>query len=283
MKHLKQTQRAFTLIELLVVIAIIAILAAILFPVFAQAKMAAKKTADLSSVKQMGTATAIYTADFDDMFPMHSFWEDGWGTTEGKRMFWPGRIFPYMKTFDLLSATVDTKRAIDSGNTGFAISYAANSVNVISRPDGTADWGPQRGPIATYNAGWRQTTAMSATSITNPSGTILLAMQLNKDCAWHWATGNTMQFPMMSILDVSVDMITTCCGNEGVSLGPDGTRPDTADRRRIMQGRNGGVSAPYSDRSNFVFTDSSARNMTPAQTNPDGVRRGQDNMWDGLR
>ena len=53
----------FTLIELLVVIAIIAILAAILFPVFAQAKVAAKKTSDLSNLKQLITATLIYSND----------------------------------------------------------------------------------------------------------------------------------------------------------------------------------------------------------------------------
>jgi len=62
-------KRAFTLIELLVVIAIIAILAAILFPVFAQAKLAAKKTADLSNIKQIGTALAIYMNDADDLYP----------------------------------------------------------------------------------------------------------------------------------------------------------------------------------------------------------------------
>lgn len=60
-------KRAFTLIELLVVIAIIAILAAILFPVFAQAKLAAKKTAGLSQAKQIGTAVQIYLADYDDV------------------------------------------------------------------------------------------------------------------------------------------------------------------------------------------------------------------------
>ena len=62
-------RKAFTLIELLVVIAIIAILAAILFPVFAQAKAAAKKTVALSNVKQIGTSMAIYTGDSDDMYP----------------------------------------------------------------------------------------------------------------------------------------------------------------------------------------------------------------------
>lgn len=62
-------KRAFTLIELLVVIAIIAILAAILFPVFAQAKIAAKKTSALANVKQSAAGVIIYTADADDNFP----------------------------------------------------------------------------------------------------------------------------------------------------------------------------------------------------------------------
>jgi prepilin-type N-terminal cleavage/methylation domain-containing protein len=63
-------KRAFTLIELLVVIAIIAILAAILFPVFAQAKEAAKKSACLSNMKQQGLATMLYAGDHDDVFPL---------------------------------------------------------------------------------------------------------------------------------------------------------------------------------------------------------------------
>jgi prepilin-type N-terminal cleavage/methylation domain-containing protein len=63
-------KRAFTLIELLVVIAIIAILAAILFPVFAQAKEAAKKTSTLSNFKQHGLAVHLYEGDYDDVLPL---------------------------------------------------------------------------------------------------------------------------------------------------------------------------------------------------------------------
>jgi len=63
-------KKAFTLIELLVVIAIIAILAAILFPVFAQAKEAAKQTQTLSNAKNLGVAQNLYLSDSDDTFPL---------------------------------------------------------------------------------------------------------------------------------------------------------------------------------------------------------------------
>jgi len=68
MKH-----RGFTLIELLVVIAIIAILAAILFPVFAQARETARQSACLSNVKQIGLAIKMYGQDYDDLFPMGTY------------------------------------------------------------------------------------------------------------------------------------------------------------------------------------------------------------------
>jgi len=70
-------KRAFTLIELLVVIAIIAILAAILFPVFAQAKLAAKKTVSLSNLKQIGLAWMMYGNDYDDTVMPAYYSQDG--------------------------------------------------------------------------------------------------------------------------------------------------------------------------------------------------------------
>jgi prepilin-type N-terminal cleavage/methylation domain-containing protein len=74
-------KRAFTLIELLVVIAIIAILAAILFPVFAQAKLAAKKTVSLSNLNQIGLADIMYANDYDD-FTMPAYYsQDGYAST----------------------------------------------------------------------------------------------------------------------------------------------------------------------------------------------------------
>jgi prepilin-type N-terminal cleavage/methylation domain-containing protein len=66
---MRQRTRAFTLIELLVVIAIIAILAAILFPVFAQARVAAMQTTVISNLRQLGLALTMYAGDHDDVFP----------------------------------------------------------------------------------------------------------------------------------------------------------------------------------------------------------------------
>jgi prepilin-type N-terminal cleavage/methylation domain-containing protein len=74
---MKNKLSAFTLIELLVVIAIIAILAAILFPVFAQAKAAAKKTVCLSNNKQLSLGAIMYANDYDDNFPYQAEGDSG--------------------------------------------------------------------------------------------------------------------------------------------------------------------------------------------------------------
>ncbi len=106
-------KRAFTLIELLVVIAIIAILAAILFPVFAQAKLSAKRTAALSNVRQLQLAALMYSADNDDnTVLMQSGWSffywagvnataDNTLSNPNRVLRWPELLQPYIKNYGL--------------------------------------------------------------------------------------------------------------------------------------------------------------------------------------
>lgn len=108
-------RRAFTLIELLVVIAIIAILAAILFPVFAKAREKSRQAACLSNCKQIGNASAMYTQDFDERLPV---W--GWDTEHTGarlngvpyrgRVIWPILYLPYIKNDQVFSCLSDRFR-----------------------------------------------------------------------------------------------------------------------------------------------------------------------------
>ncbi len=86
-------KKAFTLIELLVVIAIIAILAAILFPVFAQAKESAKRTVCLSNMKQVGTATLMYLTDYDDFYYPSSYSVPVVNNLGGTRLWFGQTVF----------------------------------------------------------------------------------------------------------------------------------------------------------------------------------------------
>lgn len=98
-KTLSRRSGGFTLIELLVVIAIIAILAAILFPVFAQAKESAKKAADLSNGRQIGMGIMQYCVDNDDRFPHISF--------PISTNTWVRHIQPYVKNLQVFRSPVD--------------------------------------------------------------------------------------------------------------------------------------------------------------------------------
>ncbi len=91
-------REGFTLIELLVVIAIIAILAAILFPVFARARENARATSCLSNMRQIGTAIMMYAQDYDERFPPY---EVRHGSTNRRASGWYDTIYPYTLNEDI--------------------------------------------------------------------------------------------------------------------------------------------------------------------------------------
>src|SRR5690349_6793876 len=98
-RHHASARSGFTLIELLVVIAIIAILAEMLFPVFAQAREKARQSVCLSNQKQLAMAITLYAQDFDEALPPYSFGAGtagffGYFGTDGPR--WADMIFPYV-------------------------------------------------------------------------------------------------------------------------------------------------------------------------------------------
>ena len=97
----------FTLIELLVVIAIIAILAAILFPVFAQAKEAAKKTTAVSNTKQIVLSALMYGADYDDTAAPLTNGPDGTNSFSGIPYTWGMLQNPYLKSYDMHKEPID--------------------------------------------------------------------------------------------------------------------------------------------------------------------------------
>ncbi|BCM90534.1 hypothetical protein IAD21_02388 [Abditibacteriota bacterium] len=172
------SRSAFTLIELLVVIAIIAILAAILFPVFARARENARRASCQSNLKQIGLGIMQYTQDYDEKYPIRQYG----GATNGEVMSWRRTTYPYTKSAQIYSCPSNaqnvnfcddssdlTKMAtygLDASSPRFMRSYGLNANGVSN--GGTAP--------SEYN------TSQSLAAIPSTATTILAA-----DFSYSWA------------------------------------------------------------------------------------------------
>ena len=119
-------RRGFTLIELLVVIAIIAILAAILFPVFAKAREKARQTTCASNLKQLGTAVNMYVQDYDEIMPPYYYYDPGLvsypngdpAAYGGNILTWYHILNPYLKSYNVFNCP-DCPNLYEGGYTSY--------------------------------------------------------------------------------------------------------------------------------------------------------------------
>lgn len=144
-RAIKRYVAGFTLIELLVVIAIIAILAAILFPVFAQAREKARQTTSLSNLKQIGLAFAMYQQDNDETFPMLFFSGPAGVTTPDNlgAWRWPWAVLPYVKSRPLFLSPSDAE------------DYSSPSCAGSCRSESNSFHGYLWGLFPSYGYNWR--------------------------------------------------------------------------------------------------------------------------------
>jgi len=171
--------RAFTLIELLVVIAIIAILAAILFPVFAQARDKARQATCLSNVKQLSLGINMYAQDYDETLPYGYHY-----SSDGKVWWWwQDDIHPYVKNNAIYTCPSASPHAVETNGrppgtvNPMVRDYIANAVKV--GPD-SGQWPPTRTDTSTVRVGpftnnsGTGTSTQGLASIQDPAGTIMI-------------------------------------------------------------------------------------------------------------
>jgi len=216
---MKKHSRAFTLIELLVVIAIIAILAAILFPVFAQAKAAAKGTVALSNCKEMGLAQLMYLNDYDDAFSPISVFP--FGDTYAAFQSFSYLQQPYMKNWGIVMDPLGPA-TLNSSNLAIQSQWAMPPERKATNSTNPSDWTMGHGPYGTvftsgqlyyydgiagvakdatatdfagahYNVG--STPSLTQTAVNSPAEQVMIVTANTFDMEWQFSDwGYTPEF-----------------------------------------------------------------------------------------
>jgi prepilin-type N-terminal cleavage/methylation domain-containing protein/prepilin-type processing-associated H-X9-DG protein len=236
-------KRGFTLIELLIVIAIIAILAAILFPVFGRARENARRSSCQSNLKQMGLGFMQYTQDYDEKLPSGFIFSGGTSAGTG----WAGEIYPYVKSQQIFVCPSDDNRAASK------ISYSANR-NILAT---AGDYGGISGATARLNATAKTVmafeTRMSAFSAFQFNWTTELSTPQGPAGGnpWFSAVGNGVG----CTTDHDNCGLTYATGLLGTLTGPVTTNFEFGGGGFYGNGQFYGATGRHLEGSNFLFAD----------------------------
>jgi prepilin-type N-terminal cleavage/methylation domain-containing protein len=281
------SKKAFTLIELLVVIAIIAILAAILFPVFAQAKAAAKKTQTLSNAKQATLGIMMYMNDVDDVYPAGCGCSWYYPNGDGG---WEWDTQPYIKNLPILRDAIDPLAGIYlptwAPPTGVNTSMVSNGF--MAWNNSTSAWevfgiaGMNQGKatnVGNPNCGgaWMGKTITTVNDVTQPANSIALSTRIGGDDLF----GQGDMVSGVNWWDYT-----------GAGLIPDGSAPNTPYYAPTTAGgsyevttneQTGAVAIQGGNVSIFTFCDGHAKAMNPLATDPNSSTQPQNNLWNVRR
>lgn len=249
---------AFTLIELLVVIAIIAILAAILFPVFAQAREKARATSCLSNEKQLALGIIQYIQDYDESFPINPQADNT--TNYDYDQTWIVNVQPYIKSYGVFLCPDDNHTVPVSGASGYSgpkDSYVSNSALGYDWEFG-GGWTPEGVINSGYTwafGGKSYPKPRASAEVNFPSSTIMVAERWGEPNV----NPNFGAFAPYGVVATGPDGLEGGYGLPGQSAAHTACNtPDPNSPGLIAVGHQG--------RSNFAFCDGHAKSMIPEQT-----------------
>jgi prepilin-type N-terminal cleavage/methylation domain-containing protein/prepilin-type processing-associated H-X9-DG protein len=253
-------KKGFTLIELLVVIAIIAILAAILFPVFAKAREKARQITCASNEKQIGLGFLQYSQDFDEQWPCgESTVNHSLGTG------WAGQIYSYVKSTGIFHCPDDPQgpqvnTSVTPNVTSVPVSYAVNLQLVRTDPSGTGD--PHVGSSIASDVSPSKTVLLSEVTgiygnVTDPNeangvGGVMSSASNGTSSVYPWGG---------AFGQVGGNETTGCLGGQSFSC------PATGDHMNVARHGTG---------SNFLLADGHVKWLNGSSVSPGGVAAASD-------